>query len=36
VYPLATAIGLLNSIAFLGLMLGLAIMYLLPTPDVDL
>jgi uncharacterized membrane protein len=35
VYPLATVIGLLSVPLFLVLMLGLALMYLLPTPDVD-
>jgi uncharacterized membrane protein len=34
VYPIATAIGLLSVPLFLALMLGLALMYLLPTPDV--
>jgi uncharacterized membrane protein len=33
VYPVATALGLFNVVAFLALMLGLALMYLLPTPD---
>jgi uncharacterized membrane protein len=35
VYPIATAIGLLSVPLFFVLMLGLALMYLLPTPDVD-
>ncbi len=34
VYPVATAIGLLSVPLFLGLMLALALLYLLPTPDV--
>jgi len=34
VYPVATAIGLLYVPLFLGLMLALAFLYLLPTPDV--
>jgi hypothetical protein len=34
VYPLATLIGLLSVPLFLGLMLALAVPYLLPTPDV--
>jgi hypothetical protein len=34
VYPLATLIGLLSVPLFLGLMLALAVLYLLPTPDV--
>ncbi len=34
VYPVATAIGLLSVPLFLALMLALAVMYLLPTPDV--
>jgi uncharacterized membrane protein len=33
-YPVATALGLLSTTLFLGLMLGLAVLYLLPTPDV--
>lgn len=33
VYPAATALGLLSLPLFLVLMLGLALMYLLPTPD---
>jgi hypothetical protein len=33
VYPVATAIGLLSTPVFLALMLGLAVLYLLPTPD---
>lgn len=34
VYPVATALGLLSLPLFLGLMLALAVLYLLPTPDV--
>jgi uncharacterized membrane protein len=34
VYPVATAIGLVSVPVFLVLMLGLAFVYLLPTPDV--
>ncbi|MDQ1657265.1 MAG: potassium channel family protein [Cryptosporangiaceae bacterium] len=34
VYPLATLAGLLSVALFLVLMLGLALLYLLPTPDV--
>jgi hypothetical protein len=34
VYSLATLIGLLSVPLFLGLMLALAVLYLLPTPDV--
>jgi uncharacterized membrane protein len=34
VYPVATAIGLVSVPVFLALMLGLAVLYLLPTPDV--
>jgi uncharacterized membrane protein len=34
-YPIATAIGLLSVPVFLGLMLALAVVYLLPTPDVE-
>lgn len=34
IYPIATALGLLNLPLFLGLMLALAGLYLLPTPDV--
>jgi uncharacterized membrane protein len=34
VYPIATVLGLLSVPLFLGLMLGLAVLYLLPTPDV--
>jgi uncharacterized membrane protein len=34
VYPVATLIGLLNTVLFLGIMLALALLYLLPTPDV--
>jgi TMEM175 potassium channel family protein len=33
VYPVATALGLLSVPLFLALMLGLAFLYLLPTPD---
>jgi len=33
-YPVATVIGLLSAPLFLGLMLALAFLYLLPTPDV--
>lgn len=36
VYPAATALGLLNVPLFLAVMLALAVLYLLPTPDVDL
>lgn len=32
-YPIATAVGLLSPILFLVLMIGLALLYLLPTPD---
>ena len=32
-YPVATAIGLISVPLFLALMLGLALVYLLPTPD---
>ena len=35
-YPVATAIGLLSVPVFLALMLALAIVYLLPTPDVEM
>ena len=35
VYPAATAVGLLSLPLFLGLMLALAGLYLLPTPDVE-
>jgi uncharacterized membrane protein len=35
VYPVATLIGLLDTAVFLALMLALALMYLLPTPDVQ-
>lgn len=35
VYPLATLIGLINAPVFIGLMLALAVLYLLPTPDVQ-
>lgn len=34
VYPMATLLGLLSVPLFLALMLGLAVLYLLPTPDV--
>ena len=34
-YPVATAIGLLSVPVFLALMIALAIVYLLPTPDVE-
>ncbi len=34
-YPVATAIGLLSVPVFLALMIALAIVYLLPTPDVQ-
>lgn len=34
VYPAATLLGLLGLPLFLGLMLALAALYLLPTPDV--
>lgn len=34
VYPVATAIGLLNTGVFLVLMLALALLYLLPTPEL--
>jgi uncharacterized membrane protein len=34
IYPVATLIGLINAPVFMALMLGLAIMYLRPTPDV--
>jgi len=33
-YPLATLVGLASVPAFIGLMLALALLYLLPTPDV--
>ena len=33
VYPIATAIGLLSVPLFIALMLALALLYLLPTPD---
>lgn len=33
VYPVATALGLISTQLFLVLMLGLALLYLLPTPD---
>ena len=35
VYPVATAIGLISAPVFLALMLLLALLYLLPTPDVE-
>jgi uncharacterized membrane protein len=35
VYPIATAIGLISAPVFLALMLILAVLYLLPTPDVQ-
>ena len=34
VYPVATVLGLVSVPLFLALMLGLAVLYLLPTPDV--
>jgi uncharacterized membrane protein len=34
IYPAATLLGLISVPLFLGLMLALAVMYLLPTPDV--
>ena len=34
VYPVATLIGLVSTWAFLAIMFGLALLYLLPTPDV--
>ena len=34
-YPIATALGLLSVPLFFALMLGLAVIYLLPTPDVE-
>jgi uncharacterized membrane protein len=34
IYPLATVVGLLNAYLFLGLMLALGTLYLLPTPEV--
>ena len=34
IYPVATLLGLLSVPLFLALMLGLALLYLLPTPDV--
>jgi anaerobic C4-dicarboxylate transporter len=34
-YPIATAIGLLSVPVFLALMLALAALYLLPTPDIQ-
>lgn len=33
-YPVATAIGLLDARVFLAVMLGLAVLYLLPTPEL--
>jgi uncharacterized membrane protein len=35
VYPVATAIGLISVPLFLALMLALALLYLLPTPDMQ-
>jgi uncharacterized membrane protein len=35
VYPIATLLGLLSAPLFLALMLALALLYLLPTPDVQ-
>lgn len=35
VYPVATAVGLINTQLFLVLMLALAMLYLLPTPDTE-
>ena len=35
VYPLATLVGLLHTVVFLAIMLALALLYLLPTPDVE-
>jgi uncharacterized membrane protein len=35
VYPVATLVGLLSLPLFLGLMLALALLYLLPTPESD-
>ncbi len=35
VYPIATALGLISVPLFLALMLALAVLYLLPTPDVQ-
>ena len=35
VYPVATALGLLSTPLFLVLMLAIAFVYLLPTPDVQ-
>ena len=34
-YPIATALGMISTPLFLALMLGLGILYLLPTPDVQ-
>ena len=34
VYPVATVLGLVSVPLFLALMLGLAVLYLLPTPDL--
>jgi uncharacterized membrane protein len=34
IYPVATALGLLNTLVFVAVMLGLAAMYLLPTPEI--
>lgn len=36
VYPVATAVGLLSVPLFLAVMLALAVLYLLPTPDIGL
>ena len=36
VYPIATGIGLISTPVFLALMLALALLYLLPTPDVQI
>ena len=33
-YPVATLIGLISAPVFIALMLALAVLYLLPTPDV--
>ena len=35
IYAVATLIGLLNVPLFMAIMLALAILYLLPTPDVQ-
>jgi hypothetical protein len=34
VYPVATAIGLANTTVFIAVMLAVAVMYLLPTPEI--